>query len=69
MTSNREKRSFWHFVLIMGLALLVIPLFGDSRFISIECAVGASLTIAAVLRLRILKWQRRMVVTRGNAGH
>jgi len=51
------------------LALLVIPLFGDSRFISIECAVGASLTIAAVLRLRILKWQRRMVVTRGNAGH
>jgi hypothetical protein len=44
-------------------------LFGDSRFISIECAVGAPLTIAAVLRLRILKWQRRMVVTRGNAGH
>jgi hypothetical protein len=69
MTSNREKRSFWYFVLAAGLTVLVIPLFGDGRFISIEYAAGATLTIAAMVRLRILKGQRRMVVTRRNAGH
>jgi hypothetical protein len=69
MTNNYEKRSFWHFVLASGLTLLVIPWFGDDRFISIECTAGAALTIAAVLRLQILKRQRRMAVARGNAGH
>jgi len=69
MTSNREKRSFWHFVLAVGLTLLVVPLFGDGRFISMEYAAGATVTLAAALRLRILRGQRRMVVTRGNAGH
>jgi hypothetical protein len=69
MTSNREKRSFWHFVLALGLTLLVVPLFGDGRFIGMEYAAGAAVTIAAALRLRILRGQRRMVVTRGNAGH
>jgi hypothetical protein len=68
MTSNREKRSFWYFVLAAGLTALVIPLFGDGRFISIECAAGAALTIAAMVRIRILKG-RRTVVTRRNAGH
>jgi len=56
-------------VLAVGLTLLVVPLFGDGRFISMEYAAGATVTLAAALRLRILRGQRRMVVTRGNAGH
>jgi hypothetical protein len=69
MTSNREKRSFWYFVLATGLTCLLIPFFGDSRFIGMEFAAGAALTIVAMLRLRILKGQRRTAVARRNAGH
>ena len=62
MTSNREKRAFWQYVLAVGLALLVIPLFGDGSFITMEYAAGVPLTMAALLRLRILKGHRRMIL-------
>ena len=62
MTSNREKRAFWQFVLMIGLGLLVIPLFGDGTFMTTEYAAGLPLTIAALFRLHILRGHRRMVL-------
>jgi uncharacterized membrane protein YqjE len=64
-TTNREKRAFWQYVLAMGLTLLVIPLFWDVDFVTMEYAVGVPLTLAALLRLWSLKAQRR-AVTRGH---
>ena len=62
MTTNREKRSLWMYLLAVGLTLLVAPQFGGDRFIAIEYAAGAFLTVAALLRLWILKGQRRVVM-------
>ena len=68
MTSNREKRAFWYFVLTAGLTFLIIPMFGDGRFMGVGYA-GAAMIIAATLRILFLKAQRRAVPTRRNAGH
>lgn len=68
MTSNREKRSFWYFVLTAGLTFLIIPLFGDGRFMSVGYA-GAALAVAATLRIRFLKGQRRPFALRRGTGH
>jgi hypothetical protein len=68
MTSNREKRAFWYFVLTAGLTFLIIPMFGDGRFMGVGYA-GAALILASTLRIRFLKAQRRAVATRRNAGH
>ena len=65
MTTNREKRSFWQFVLAMGLIFLVSPLFGDRPLANIDYA-GAVLTVVALARLWNLKGQRRMAVAGGN---
>jgi hypothetical protein len=62
VTTNREKRAFWQYVLATGLTLLVIPLFWDVDLEALEYAVGVPLTLAALLRLRILKGQRRPVM-------
>jgi hypothetical protein len=62
MTTNHEKRAFWQYVLAVGLTLLVIPLFWDGDLVTLEYAVGVPLTMAALLRLRILKGQRRQVM-------
>lgn len=62
MTTNREKRAFWQYVLAVGLTLLVIPLLWDGDLIVMEYAVGVPLTIAASLRLWILKGHRRVVM-------
>ena len=62
MATNREKRAFWQYVLAIGLTLLVIPLFGDGAFITMEYAAGLPLTMVALLRLWILKGHRRIVL-------
>ena len=62
MTTNREKRGFWQYVLAMGVTLLVIPLLWDGDLIIEEYAVGVPLTITALLRLWILKGHRRVAM-------
>ena len=66
MTSIRERRSFWQYALAVGLTLLVVPQFGGDRLIGVEYAAGAAITLAALLRLWILKGQRRLDVTRSH---
>jgi hypothetical protein len=62
MTTNREKRAFWQYVLATGLTLLIIPMFGDGVLTDMDYVIGLPLTIAALLRLWILKGNRRPVL-------
>ena len=62
MTTKREKRAFWLYVLAIGLTLLIIPVFWDVALVTMEYAVGVPLTMAALFRLRLLKGQRRHVL-------